>query len=94
MLKSDFIVPLLRRKLGMLESVDQVGMTIGNIVDLGNKLKITAWVTPFDPIGKTFDLLAHPAEQGIGALHDQHVAKTRGTSAKRGYSNQHARTAK
>ena len=55
-------------------------MTIGNIVDLGNKLEITAWATPFNPIGKTFDLLVHPANQGTGALHGQHVARTRYTS--------------
>jgi len=60
-------------------------MAIGNLVDIGNKIKITAWAVSFHPISKTFDLLVHPAKLGIGSLHVQHAEKT--CASKKGFSN-------
>jgi len=65
--------------------VNQIWMAIGNLVDIGNKIKITAWAVSFHPISKTFDLLVHPAKLGIGSLHVQHAEKT--CASKKGFSN-------
>ena len=60
--KGDFIVPFPQYKLGRLVSVNQVGMAVGNLVDICNKVKITAWTMDRHPIRELFDLLIHPVE--------------------------------
>ena len=42
--------------------MNQVGMAVGNLVDICNKVKITAWTMNRHPIRKLLDLLIHPAE--------------------------------
>ena len=42
--------------------MNQVGMTVGNLVDICNKVKITAWIMACYPIRKLSDLLVHPAK--------------------------------
>ena len=42
--------------------MNQVGMTVGNLVDICNKVKITAWTMGRHPIRELFDLLVHPAK--------------------------------
>lgn len=42
--------------------MNQVGMTVGNLVDIGNKVKTTAWTMARHPIRELFDLLVHPAK--------------------------------
>ena len=37
-------------------------MAIGNLVNIGNKIKITAGAVIINPIVKTLDLLVHPAK--------------------------------
>ena len=41
--------------------MNQVGMTVGNLVDICNEVKITAWTMACNPIRELFDLLVHPA---------------------------------
>ena len=37
-------------------------MTVGNLVHICDKLKITAWTMARHPIRESFDLLVHPAK--------------------------------
>lgn len=42
--------------------MDQIWMAIGNLVNTGNKMKITPRAVTFHPISKPLYLLVHPAK--------------------------------